>query len=218
MRKSFIIIVFAFTAIFTTTNVVAQNGKTSVSIGQGQFFNSTISERYSETFLTTTNVQQTTEFTPILAIKLERRVLKHFSIGLNYNTLSARSERTTESSGFLFWSGTKSHEKIDAKISGGSVDIKGFVYSNTAFQAYIGTNVGLLSTTESIDKQLINADNIVEQKFSQTTESSTTALLGINLGARYFVTPNVGLYGEIGATSVYGLGGTSFQGGVICRF
>jgi hypothetical protein len=47
MRKSLIIIALLFISIFTSTNAAAQNGKTSVLIGTGQFFNGTLSSTSS---------------------------------------------------------------------------------------------------------------------------------------------------------------------------
>jgi Outer membrane protein beta-barrel domain len=218
MRNPFISIAFAFIALCTTIHVEAQNNKTSVSVGMGQFFNNRISGSYSNTLFRKSNTQQTSQFTPVVAIKWERRFLKYFSVGLDYNRLTAKSEQTNQTSGLFFSPATTSQEKIDAKISGISFNLKGFVYSNTAFDAYIGTNLGLLTTTESIDKLLISVDDPVQQVSSQETIKSITALLEANLGVRYFVTKNVGIYGEIGATRVYHLRGASYQGGVIYRF
>jgi hypothetical protein len=170
MRNTFFMITLAVNALCTTTSLVAQNYKTSVSVGMGQFFNNKISGSYSFTLFTASHTQQTSQFTPIVAVKLERRFWKYMSVGLDYNYLTAKSERATQTSGFLFSTLTTSQEKLDATISGISVNLKGFVYSNTTFDAYIGTNLGLLTATESIDKLLINADNPVEQQSSQFTQ------------------------------------------------
>jgi hypothetical protein len=218
MRKSFIIIVFAFIAIFSTTNVVAQKNGLSVSVGAGQFFDNTLSSSYSTNFISTTATQQTSQFTPMVAVKLEGRVSKRFSLGLNYNTLTAQSEFNNQSNGFLFWSGVNSIEKVDAKFSGFSGSIKGFVYVKPTFEAYIGTSVGILSTTESKEIQVAGNNPTDAPRIRFESTKDITALLEASVGMRYFVNKNVGIYAEIGATRVYAVAGKSFQGGVIYRF
>jgi hypothetical protein len=218
MRNPFISITLAFIALCMTIDVAAQSNKTSVSVGIGQFFNNKISGSYSFTFLKTSSTQQTSQFTPVFAIKLEKRFWKNVSLGLEYNSLTAKSERANQISGAPFVA-TTSQEKVDTKISGISANLKYFVYSNTALDAYIGTNLGFLNATENVDKILtIVNSNPLEQQSSQFTQRTITALLKANLGVRYFVTKKWNIYGEIGATRVYHLDGAAFQGGVIYRF
>jgi hypothetical protein len=221
MRSSFIIIAFAFIALFVSTNLVAQNGRTSVSIGSGQFANPTLSATSTSSFFVTSTTKQTSQFTPTLTLKLERRVLKNSSIGLIYSSLSVKSERTINSGALrllFLLPATTTHQTVDAKISGLTLNLKRFLYSDASFQAYAGASVGVLSSKEKITETEPNPRNLSEQVKSQSVQNNVAILAEINVGARYFVTENVGVYGEIGRTSVYGLGGMSGQAGVICRF
>jgi hypothetical protein len=220
MRNLFIINILFFASFFNATGLVAQNNKTSVSIGQGKFFNPTISGTSKFSFIVSSTTEKTTQFSPVTTLKLERRFLKHFSFGLNYNTLSAQSERVTNTGAFLlfFAPPTVSTEKISSKISGISGNLKGFVYNDKVFQVYVQTGLGLLKNTETIDEVLANANNLDEQKISQRVENNIAMMAEINVGVRIFIISNVGIYGEIGRTSISGMGGTSSQLGVICRF
>jgi hypothetical protein len=221
MRNSIIIIAFAFIAIFTTTNVAAQNGKTSVSVSTGQFFQSSLTGTSSTSFFSTSTTQRTSQFTPMLSVKLERQLGKYFSIGLNYNKLSASTQETTNTSGFFLIfpiNSTTTQQNIDSKMSGFALNLKGIVYSNDLFQAYVGTAFGGLAVTETIDKTVVKGNNTVEQIQNDAIEHNVTTLVELNVGARVFVSKNVGFYGEIGTTNVYGLGGASGQVGVLCRF
>jgi hypothetical protein len=217
MRKIFILIAFMFLTSYTTINVVAQNNTRFVSIGVGQFFNSTLSGSYSFTFLNTSKTQKTSQFTPIFALAFEKRFFKHLSIGAEYNRLTAKSVRTNQTSGLLQLS-TQSTEKVDATLSGIALNLKGFVYSNAAFDAYITAKLGILNVAENVDKTFISSDNPTQSIITQETPQSLTVLLTANVGARYFITKNVGIYGEIGATYLYRLSGAAFQGGVIYSF
>jgi hypothetical protein len=217
MRNLLINITLMFIALCTSTDVAAQNNKTSVSVGVGQFFNNKISGSFVFKFFGTTRTQQTSQFTPVVAIKLEKQFWKRLSLGLDYNRLTAKSERAIQTSGFFILT-TQSKEKIDAKISGFSVNSKYFIYSNTALDAYIGANIGFLTANENIDEVLTRSDNPTQEISSQLKRKTSTSLLEANLGVRYFVTNKWNIYGEIGVMQVYNLGGASFQGGVIYRF
>jgi Outer membrane protein beta-barrel domain len=222
MRNSIIIIALAFIAIFTTTNVVAQNGKTSVSIGAGQFFNNELSTTSTASFFGTSTTRQTSRFSPMASVKVERRLGKYFSIGLDYSKLSASTEEVTNSSGFSFLfssvgPSTKT-DKIESKISGTTLNLKGVAYSDSSFHAYIGLGFGGLKTVNDINSTTIG-DNSSRENFSERkTENSVTVLAELNVGLRYFVTKNVGLYGELGLTTVNGVSGAAGQVGAICRF
>jgi hypothetical protein len=220
MRNSFIITAFAVILLCVSTNLVAQNDRTSVSIGSGQFFNSSISTTSKSSFFVTSTTQQTSQFTPTLSLKLERRLLKNSSIGLTYNSLSVKSQRTTNSGALrllFLLPATTTHETLESKISGVSVNLKRFLYTDASFQAYIGASVGVLKNKELITKTGTTTSTIPEQT-TQSVQNNVTVSADITIGARYFVAPNVGVYGEISRTSVYGMGGMSGQAGVICRF
>ena len=154
----------------------------------------------------------------MVSIKAEHQLGKHFSIGLGYSKLTASTEQNRTSTGFLFFTSTETNEKIESEISGLSLDMKVIVYSNDALQAYVGTALGILKSINDIDKTVINRENRAAPITSRTTENSVTGLTQLNVGTRYFVTKDVGFYGEIGLTAVNGVKGASGQAGVICRF
>jgi hypothetical protein len=66
MRKPFISITFAFIALCMTIHVEAQNNKTSVSVGVGQFFNNRISGSYSNTLFRKSNTQHTIQLDSLI--------------------------------------------------------------------------------------------------------------------------------------------------------
>jgi hypothetical protein len=222
MRKSIIIIALAFIAIFMSSNLVAQNGKTSVSIGAGQFFNNKLSSTSSSTFLGTSKTTQTSQFTPMLSVKLERQLGKRFSIGLDYSRLSASTEMVTNNSGFTFLfsssSPTTTRENIESKISGVTLNLKGILYADSTFQAYAGLGFGGLKTINNINSTTFGANTSTGRNAEQKSENSATVLLELNIGMRYFVTQSVGFYVEAGLTEVNGVGGAAGQVGAIYRF
>ena len=221
MRNSIIIITLAFTAIFTTTNVVAQNGKTTASIGAGKFFNGTLSSTSTSSFFGTSTTTQTSQFTPLLSVKLERQFGKRLCMGLGYNALSASTEKVTNTSGsnFIFSSGpSTTREKIDSKISGLTFNLKGILYTDSTFQGYIGLGFGGLKTINNINGITTGANTSTGIKAELKAERDMTFFTDLTVGMRYFVAKNVGFYAEIGSTSVNSLSGAAGQVGVMYRF
>jgi hypothetical protein len=219
MRKSINIIVLAFVASFTTTNVVAQNGETSVSIGAGRFFSGELTSSSTTSFFGTSTTTQTSKFAPMLSVKLERQFGKRLCLGVGYSALSASTDKVTNSSGFtlIFATGpSTTREKIESKISGLTFNLKGILYADSAFQGYVG--FGGLKTLDNISSTTSGANTATGLSAEQKTEQSATAFIDLNVGMRYFIAKNVGLYVEIGSTSANNLSGVAGQVGIICRF
>jgi hypothetical protein len=217
---------FALLIFLFSSQLLAQeaNVNTSVSISGGQFFQNPISGSVSNSLLSSSTTKQTSKFTPHIALKIEQRLFKYFSIGLSLHSFSAISERTIENNGFLNFTSSglpqtqpqpPTLQKVKSGFGGVSFNVKGFFYANPQYDVYAGASVGVLQNNEDI-KTLNPSAALGIPAFQSLTE--TTGLLDINIGMRYFMANNLGIYGEIGSSKIHIISGITGQVGAIYRF
>jgi hypothetical protein len=218
MRNTIILNTLIIFMCLISTNLMAQLGKTTLSLGGGQFFKKTISEKPEPivNFGGISVTQTTTTFTPHLALTLERRISKSLSIGGGFHYVKAQSTSISTNT-FAGGAAFTSQQDIQSTMGGVSFTPKLFFYSDSDFDVYAGVGLGFLmtSTTRSVGNVVggINQINITESNSGQIR-----GLLDINVGGRYFLTENLGFYGEVGFLSIYLRKSTAGQAGIIYRF
>jgi hypothetical protein len=216
--------VFALLICLFSTQSLAQqtNVNTSVSISGGQFFQNPIAGSVSNSLFSSSTTKQNSKFTPHIALKIEQRLFKYFSIGLSLHSFSAISERTIENNGFLNFTSSglpqtqpPTLQKVTSRFGGVSFNVKGFFYANDEYDVYAGASLGVLQNSEDINTFNPSAALGIPA-FQSLTE--TTGLLDINIGMRYFMANNLGIYGEIGSSKIHIISGITGQVGAIYRF
>jgi hypothetical protein len=222
MRNTSILNTLILTICLFSSDLMAQLGKTTLSLGGGQFLKKTLSEKTSPivSFGGRAVTQTTTTFTPHFALILERRIQKTLSIGGGFHYLTAQSASVTTNTPIGGGgSGTPfiSQEDIQSTMGGISFTPKLFFYSDSDFDVYAGLGLGFLmsSTTRSVSNVIggINQVNIIESGNGQIR-----GLLDVNIGGRCFFTENLGFYGEVGFVSLYLRKAMAGQAGIIYRF
>ncbi len=222
MRNTIFFNVLIFTALLFSSNLMAQGNKTTVSISSGQFFKNPISGSSSSSFLGSGSISQTSKFTPHIALRVERRLLKTISIGLTFNSMSAQSDRKINNGSFQIFTGNsfttvnnETNERVNSKMSGMSFNLKVFLHSSEDFEVYINGGLGVLQNNENI-VILNSTGNGFSNGLSNPTD--VVGLLELGLGMRYFLANNLGIYGEIGTAKIQFISGAVGQLGVIYRF
>jgi hypothetical protein len=224
MTKSILLSAFILFSSLFSSNLMAQLGSTSVSISGGQFFKNPISFDNTSSVssfggFSSGGTKQTSKFTPHIALKVERRFGKHFSLGVDFHSTTMQSERTIDNS-FPNFNGTTTttvvnivKQKISSKLGGMALNIKGFLFTNEEADLYVGATAGFFNNNEDIETVSGNTTN------SFVTDSNGSGgLLELNLGFRYFLPNNLGFYGEVGNVKIQSLNGLFGQVGVIYRF
>ena len=222
MRNTIFFNVLFFVALLFSSNLMAQGNKTSVSISTGRFFKNPISGSSSSSFLNSGNTSQTSKFTPHIALRVERRLLKSISIGLTFNSISAQSDRTINNGSFQIFTGTtfttvnnETNARVSSKMDGMSFNLKVFLHSSEDFEVYINGGLGVLRNRENI---LILNSTTGGRANSGSAFDDTAGLMELGLGMRYFLANNLGIYGEIGTSKIHITSGAIGQLGVIYRF
>ena len=218
MRNTIIFTTLIFLMCFFSTDLTAQLGKTTLSLGRGQFFKKTISEKtpLNVNFGGTLLTQTTTTFMPHFALILDRRINQSFSIGGGFHYLTAQSTNISTNT-FSGGAALISQQDVQSKMGGISFNPKLFFYSDTDFDIYAGAVLGLLmSFTSRSVSNVVGGINQVNFVGSQDGEFKT--LLDINIGGRCFFTENVGFYGEVGFLSLHLGKAMAGQAGIIYRF
>jgi hypothetical protein len=221
MRNTIFFNVLIFIGLLFSSNLMAQGNKTTVSISSGQFFKNPISGS-SSSVLGSGSTTQTSKFTPHIALRVERRLLKTISIGLTFNSMSAESDRTINNGSFQIFTGTtfttvnnETNERVSSKMNGMSFNLKVFLHSSEDFEVYINGGLGVLSNKENI--VIVNSTgNGRTNVISNPTDA--VGLMELGLGMRYFLANNLGVYGEINTAKIQITSGGVGQLGVIYRF
>jgi hypothetical protein len=216
----------AFLLFFSlfSSNLMAQLGSTSVSISGGQFFKNPISfdnTSPASSFggFSSGGTKQISKLTPHIALKVERRFGKYVSLGVDFHSTTMQSERTITNF-FPNFNGTTTttttnivQQKVSSKLGGMALNIKGFLFTNAESDIYVGATAGFFNNNEDIEIISGNTTNTFV-----TDSNDTNGLLELNLGFRYFLPNNLGIYGEIGNVKIQAVKGFSGQVGVIYRF
>ena len=222
MRNTIFFNVLFFVALLFSSNLMAQGNKTSVSISTGRFFKNPISGSSSSSFLSSGSTAQTSKFTPHIALRVERRLLRSISIGLTFNSISAQSDRTINNGSFQIFTGTtfttvnnETKALVSSKMNGMSFNLKVFLHSSEDFEVYINGGLGILRNREDI--VIVNSTgngrtNVILNPID------AAGLMELGLGMRYFLANNLGIYGEIGTSKIHITSGAIGQLGVIYRF
>jgi hypothetical protein len=219
MTKSIFFNAFIVVSILFSRDLSAQIGSTSFSISGGQFFKNPITVESSGSIFSSGKTAQTSRFTPHIAFKVERRLGKYFSLGLNIHSTSEQLERTIDNGSFSFFNGTTlvnvpniTNQRVSSKLGGMALNLKGFIVSNEAADFYVGAAVGILNNNENIETINTNAANTI------TDNTGTSGIAELNVGLRYFLANNLGIYGEVGTVKLQIVNGIAGQVGVIYRF
>jgi hypothetical protein len=218
MRNTIILNTLILTLCLCSSNLTAQFGKTSLSLGGGQFFKKTISEKTSPNvnFGGITTTQTTTTFMPHFALILERRISNSLSIGGGFNYLTAQSTDISTSS-FAGGATTTFQQDSKFKMGGVSINPKLFFYSDDDFDVYAGAGLGLLMSYASRSARNI-VGGINQVNFAGSDGGDLKTLLDINIGGRCFLTENLGFYGEVGYVALYLRKAVVGKAGVFYRF
>jgi hypothetical protein len=218
MTKSIFFNAFFCLFLLFSTNLMAQLGSTSVSISGGQFFKNPITVASSNSVFSTGKTSQISKFAPHIALKVERKFGKYFSLGLNLHSTSEELERTIDNSFPIFNGSTTTtvtnitNQKISSKLGGIALNIKGFIFYNEEADLYIGAGVGILNSSQNVETiNSTTANTIID-------DNSTAGIAELNVGFRYFLANNLGFYAEIGTVKLQIVNGFAGQVGVIYRF
>jgi hypothetical protein len=222
MRYS-IFLIFATIGLLLSSDSMAQSHNTTISISGGQFFNNPVSGSSPNNNFSSSSTEQTARFTPQIALKVEQRLFKHLSIGLILHATSAKIERTITTTTQVFnfpnpQTTVKSEliQQISSKMSGASLNFKGFFVANPEVDAYVGLSIGGMTNNETIE----SATNVNPNPNVFVTQDNNAflSLFDFNVGMRYFLPNNLGVFAEIGSTSFTILKGATGQFGVIYSF
>jgi hypothetical protein len=219
MRYS-ISLIFAAVGLLLSNQVVAQKHNTTISISGGQFFQNPVSGSSPTVSFSSSTTQQIAKFAPQIALKVEQKLFKHLSIGLILHSTSAQVERTITTTTTVFnfpnTQTVKSElvQQISAKMSGASLNFKGFFVANPEVDAYVGLSIGGMTNDETIE----SVSNTGPNTFFNTENNAFLSVFDFNIGMRYFLPNNLGVFAEIGSTSFTILKGTTGQFGVIYSF
>jgi hypothetical protein len=221
MRYS-IFFIFATIGLLLSSNLMAQGHNTTICISGGQFFNNPVSgSSPSNSFSSSNNsTDNTARFTPQIALKVEQRLFKHISVGLILHSTSAKIERTITTTTTVFnfpnTQTVKSElvQQISSKMSGASLNFKGFFVANPQIDAYVGLSIGGMTNKETIE----SVSNPNPNVFFNQDNSAFLSLFDFNIGMRYFLPNNLGVFAEIGSTSFTIVKGATGQFGVIYSF
>jgi hypothetical protein len=217
MRNTIILSTLILIMCLCASNLMAQLGKTTLSLGGGQFLEKTILENEGpiNNFGGSTVSQKTTTFTPHFALTWERRIHKSLSIGGGFHYLTAQSNMLSTLT-FAGGATTNFQQDTEAKMGGLSFNPKLFFYSDSDFDVYAGATLAFLMTSESRTSGSI-IGSINQVNFTEQYQRFRT-LLDINIGGRCFFTENLGFYGEVSYVSLYLRKAMAGQAGVIYRF
>jgi hypothetical protein len=217
MRNAIILNTLIIFMCLTSTNLMAQLDKTTLSFGGGQFLKKTILEKTGpiNNFGGSTISQKTTTFTPHFALTWERRIHKSLSIGGGFHYLTAQSNMLST---LTFAGGTTTNfqQGTEATMGGLSFNPKLFLYSDSDFDVYVGAALAFLMTSESSSSGN-NVSGVNQVNFTEQYQRFRT-LLDVNIGGRCFFTENLGFYGEVGFVSIYLRKAMAGQAGIIYRF
>jgi hypothetical protein len=220
MRYS-ISLIFAAVGLLLSNQVVAQKHNTTISISGGQFFQNPVSGSSPTSLFSSSTTDQIAKFTPQIALKVEQKLFKHLSIGLILHSTSAQLERTITTTTQVFNfpnppTNVKSElvQQISTKMSGASLNFKGFFVANPEVDAYVGLSIGGMTNDETIE----SVSNTSPNTFFNTENNAFLSVFDFNIGMRYFLPNNLGVFAEIGSTSFTILKGTTGQFGVIYSF
>jgi hypothetical protein len=217
MRNTVILNTLILTMCLYSSNLTAQLGKTTLSLGRGQFFkkNSLENDGPNNNFGGSSVDQTTTTFTPHFALIWERRINTSLSIGGGFHYLTAQSNKISNLT-FAGGATTNFQQATEAKMGGLSFNPKLFFYSDSDFDVYAGATLAFLMTTESVSSgSTVNGINQVN--FTEQNQRFKN-LLEMHIGGRCFFTENLGFYGEVGYVSLYLRKGIAGQAGIIYRF
>jgi hypothetical protein len=220
MRNTIIFNTLIILTCLFSTDLMAQLGKTTLSLAGGDFFKKSITNKTeaNNSFGRTPSSQTTTTttFDPRIVLTLERRLSKSFSIGGAFHYVTAQS---TSISTNTFGAGVTSisQQNSQAKIGGLSLNPKLFFYSDADFDIYAGAALGFMiaSTTQTVSNVVGGVNQAI---FSGSNGSEFRILSEINIGGRCFFTENIGIYGEVGFLSLYLGKAAAGQAGIIYRF
>jgi hypothetical protein len=205
-----------------SSHLMAQK-RTTVSISGGQFLKNPATNTVSGSLFSNSETEQTSLFAPQITFRIEYRVLKQLSVGLGYHSISSVGERTTTNRDFFIFNngGTPNppiitKQKVNSKMGGISLDLKGFLYATPMVDIYADLAVGLLANDESTE--LINTTGNANNAFSFNSSNPLVNMFNFNLGMRYFAAADLAIFGEIGTARVGINSGALAQIGAIFRF
>ncbi len=221
MRSISLILIFV-AVLFTSAT--AQSHNTTVSISGGQFFNNPISSEIDNSnsfnFGAPQKISQITKFSPQIAFKVEQKLFKHLSVGLILHSTSSQAEKKIITSTVVFTFPTQTTviseavQSISSTLSGASLNFKAFFVANPEVDAYIGLSLGGLGNHETVT----TLSNTNPNTFLPQNNGSFLSYYDFNIGMRYFLPNNLGVFAEIGTASYTILSGTMGQVGVVYSF
>jgi hypothetical protein len=221
MRNSHFFKALIGVLLLFSSHLMAQK-RTTVSISGGQFLKNPATNTVSGSLFSNSETQQTSLFAPQITFRVEYRVLKQLSVGLGYHSISSVGERTTTNRDFFIFNGGTPNapvitkQKVNSKMGGISLDLKGFLYATPTVDIYADLAFGLLANNESTE--LINSTGPTSQAFFFNSSNPLVNMFNFNLGVRYFAAADLAIFGEIGTARVGINSGALGQIGAIFRF